>query len=249
MLARYLNLLAQVRRSHPPEKRAWEKREDFLGYLIYRPVSFVVTPFFLMAGVSADGATALGFAIAVAMPAIALAAGGAAYGWVAALAVAMLVLDCVDGNIARTTKRTSPVGAMLDGVGSLLFWAGYFIAVGALAQDSGGGWVARHGRELGLGLAVLLLAQREMEDSFDACCGERVRWEPPLPAGVATSFTLAHVGKPIEQLAAFGGLVAAGAAGKLPWFLAGVAAYQGGLFTLWLPRYVRAVAARSRAGR
>ncbi len=250
MLTRYRRLLAEVRQSYTPEKRAEEKRADFLAFLIYRPVSFFVTPFFLMLGISADGATALGFGIAVAMPVLAWWAGAAACTGVALLALAMMVLDCVDGNIARVSGRSSPVGGMLDGCCTLLFWAGYFIAVGALAYQPDGGWIARHGRETGLVLAVLMLAQRELEDSFEACAQERVRWEPPLPGAVAgAGVSLACIGRPVEQVVAIGGLAVAGTLGALPWFAGGLAVYQLGLLALWLPRYVRAVSARSRAGR
>lgn len=249
VLTRYRRLLAEVRQSYTPEKRAEEKRSDFLAFLFYRPLSFFVTPFFLMLGISADAATAVGFGIAVAMPVAAWCLGSDASCWVALLGFSMMVLDCIDGNIARASGRSSPVGGMLDGCCTLLFWAGYFIAVGALAYQPNGGWISRHGREIGLILAVLMLAQRELEDSFDACVQERVRWEPPLPGPVAGAVNLACIGRPVEQLVAFGGLAVAGLLGALPWFAGGLAAYQIGLFALWLPRYVRAVSARSRAGR
>jgi phosphatidylglycerophosphate synthase len=249
VIARYRRLLAEIRQTHPPEKRADEKRSDFFAFLIYRPVSFLVTPLFLLLGFSADGVTAIGFGIAVAMPAAAWIFGAGAAGWVAGLGVAMMVLDCVDGSIARVTGRSSPVGGMLDGCCTLLFWAGYFVAVGALAYAPEGGFVARHGREIGLALAVLLLTQRGLEDAFDACTRERVRWEPPLPGAIGRTVSLANLGRPVEQLAAFGGLAVAGALGKLAWFAGGVALYECALFALWLPRYVRAVAASSRGGR
>lgn len=241
MFARYRELLDAVRRSYTPEKKLEEMRLDFLAYLIYRPISFWITPLFLLAGFSADGATCLGFVIAVTMPVLSFWGGSGTFGCIACLCFLNLVLDCVDGNIARTTGRSSPVGAMLDGACTMIFWPGYFIAVGGLAQDPAGGFVARHGRELGLVLAVLFLAQRGLEDALDACRHERVRWEPPLPAALAGGFTLAQLGRPVEQIVAFGGLAICGLTGTLSWFAAGLATYQVSLLSLWLPRYVIAV--------
>lgn len=247
MLDDYRRMLAEVRRTYTAEKRAEERRSDFFAYVLYRPVSFWVTPFFLRLGISADGATGLGFGVALAMPAAAWWAGPAAYGCVAALGVAMMVLDCVDGNLARL-RGGSPVGHMLDGACTLFFWTGYFAAVGALAEGADGSWVARHGRELGLVLAVAMFAQRALEDGFEEAAGERVRWEPPLPTR-SGGLTLAEVGRPLEQVAAFGGLVLAGALDRLTWFAGGLAVYQLTLLALWVPRFVRAVAVRSRGGR
>jgi hypothetical protein len=248
VFSRYRRLLAEVRASYPPEKAREEAHSELLAHLAFRPLSFWITPWFLLAGFTADAVTALGFVVALAMPAAALGLGPAGVWAVAGLGLLMQVLDCVDGNIARTTRRSSPAGPMLDGLCTLLFWALYFVAVGILAQTEPAGWMGRHGREIGLGLAVLHLAQRNMEDTFANLFDERVRWEPPLPAALPR-WDLKRVGRPLEQVVAFGGLCAAGLAGALHVFLGVMAVYQVGLFVLWLPRYVRAVRARSRLPR
>lgn len=248
MFDRYRRLLAEVRASYSVEKAREEAHSEFLAAVAYRPLSFWITPCFIMAGFTADAVTALGFAVALAMPAAALGLGASGFWPVAGLGLLMQVLDCVDGNIARTTGRFSPVGPMLDGLCSLMFWALYFIAVGILAQTTALGWTGLHGREIGLGLAVLQLAQRNMEDSFDEKFHERVRWEPPLPAAFPR-WDLKRIGKPLEHVVAFGGLCVAGAFGAMHVFLGVLAVYQFGLFALWLPRYVIAVRARSRQAR
>lgn len=182
MLARYRKSLGEVRASYTPEKAAEERRSELLAHWVHRPLSFLVTPFFLLSGFSADGVTAFMFVVAAAMPVAAWAAGPWGFATVAALVLAFQVLDCVDGNVARVTRRGTPVGAMLDGLCSLVFWALYFVTIGVLAQGEGS-WVARHGREIGLALAALLLAQRECEDTFDDRFGERVRTEPSFGNG------------------------------------------------------------------
>ena len=235
----YRSLLAAVRASYTSEKAADERRSEIIAHCVYRPLSFYVTPLFLRAGIPADGVTLGMFVFAAAMPALAAWGPAPAWVWVVAIGMTLQVLDCVDGNIARVSQRFSKVGGMLDGLCTLLFWALFFFSAGILAQRAGGAWVAQHGREIGLGLAVLLLGQREMEDTFDHVLGERVRTEPTLPASVG--FDLRQQAKAAEQLLAFGGLAITGMLGRLDWFLGGLAVYQVTVFTLWLPRFVRAV--------
>lgn len=239
MSASYRSLLTAVRASYTPEKAVDERRSEIIAHWVYRPLSFYVTPLFLRAGIPADGVTLGMLFLAAAMPALAAWGAAPAWAWVVVIGVALQVLDCVDGNIARVTQRFSRVGGMLDGLCTLLFWALFFLSAGILAQRAGGGWVAQHGREIGLGLAALLLAQREMEDTFDHALGERVRTEPTLPAAVGID--LRQQAKAAEQLLAFGGLAITGVLGRLEWFVAGLAVYQITVFTLWLPRFVRAV--------
>lgn len=254
MLARYWKLLGEVRASYTPEKAAEERRSELLAHWVHRPLSFLVTPFFLLAGFSADGVTAFMFVVAAAMPVAAWSAGAWGFAVAAALVLAFQVLDCVDGNVARVTRRGTPVGAMLDGLCSLVFWALYFVTIGVLAQGDGS-WVARHGREIGLALAALLLAQRECEDTFDDRFGERVRTEPSFgngrePAesdagsGAGDRLDLRQAAKFAEQSLCVLGPLVAGAFEATPVFLGGLAFYQISVFGLWLPRYVRAIARR-----
>ena len=245
MLDRYRQAFAAVRRSYPPEKAQEEACTEIAAFVLYRPLSFVVTPFFLWAGCSADAVTALAGLLAGGMLVAALAAGPYACGTVVALGIFIQILDCVDGNIARVTGRSSPVGGLLDGLCTLLFWVFYFCAVGVLAGADAGGWAGRHGREIGLALAALMLAQRAMEDSSVQFLPERVRWEPPVPA-VVPRFNLKRLAKLLEHVIAFGGLGAAGALHAVPLFLAGLAAYQLTVLALWWPRFARAVYLRSR---
>lgn len=241
----YLETLAAVRASYTPEKRASEARTDLPSYALYRPLSFFVTPLFMTLGFSANAVTTLGIVVSLGFPLAAwLLPPMAAAVAIAAAGLLIQVLDSVDGNIARTTGKTSAVGQMLDHVGSLLFWVLYFIAVGVLAERTSESLVGVLGVELGLSLAVMMLTQRELEDTFDAYFGERVRWEPPLPAS-APAFELSSLGRTVEHLYAFVLLVVAALLHSLDLFLASIAAYQTLLFVLWLPRFVRAAYARS----
>ncbi|HEY1794408.1 MAG TPA: CDP-alcohol phosphatidyltransferase family protein [Opitutaceae bacterium] len=243
-LLRYGQVLAEARRSYDPQKSAAEARSEWLAAKLYRPASFWVTPLFLAFGFSADGVTVASIAVSVAMPAVALMCGGHAYLAVVACGLCVQVLDCVDGNIARMTRRFSSLGDMLDGLATLFFWAAYFAALGVATQEQHAGWVGAHGELVGLVLAVLLLAQREVEDTSRQYLGTSVDWG----AGKAASsrIDLNRYGKLLEHLVAFGGLASAGAAGRLNWLLAAVAAYQAALLLFWVARFVASARARRR---
>lgn len=247
MIAAYRRLLARVRACHPPEKAAEERRREFLAHVLYRPLSFPVTPLFLAAGFSADGVTVLGLLAALAMPLLALGGGTGAWPVIVAIAVGIQVLDCVDGNIARTTGRSSAVGGMLDSLATLFFWASFFCAAGFLASAEGTGWIGRHGRELGLALALLFVLQREVEDTHAQYLADRVRFSPPAPAGAPPDFDPGSVAKIAEHLAAFGGLAAAGATGRLGLFFAAITLYQVAATVWWSARFVRRVYAQRAA--
>lgn len=238
----YQTRLAAVRASYTAAKRADEAHHDLPAYYIYRPLADWITPFFWAAGWSANAVSALSLGLALLLPALALLGGLAGAGAVVTACLLFQVLDCVDGSLARVTGRLTRVGALLDGISSLLYWAAYFAAAGLLAQGEPGGLLAAHGRELGLGLALLLFMQRELEDTYDGYFAERVRWQPPVPG--APQIDLARWGKVAEQAVAFGGLLLAAGLGRLGYFLALLALYQGTLFVVWLPRFLRALWAR-----
>ena len=107
-----------------------EMRADFFVYALYRPISFAVTPAFLSIGATATNVTMLNLLLASLMPLIALLAPDQAYIILALITFSCIVLDCVDGNIARATGTGSALGQYLD---SLVGKAYYLLLVIALA--------------------------------------------------------------------------------------------------------------------
>jgi hypothetical protein len=233
----------RVRASYTPAKREAELSTDLPAALVYRPLSFLVTPIFLLLGFSATGVTVLCFVLAALMPLATwwLGANGALA--IAAAALLFHTLDCVDGNIARANSQASRVGRMLDGLCSLVFHAAYPISVGLLAQAAGSGWLREHGLEVGLGASVLMLLRRELEDTMDSDFGQRVRSEPPLP-GIGD--LIPRAAPAVEHVFAYGLVIAAAIGGWLSPFLAVVAGYEALIFGLWLPRFIGAAAAMAR---
>jgi phosphatidylglycerophosphate synthase len=243
-LLRYRHVLAEVRRSYTPEKAAEERRSELVAAVFYRPVSFWVSPLFLWLGFSADGVALLSIGLSVAMPLMVWASGELDFALIVGLGLLAQVLDCVDGNIARVTQRFSTIGVMLDGLSTLFFWSMYFIAVGVVAERQHVGWIGAQGEKIGLALAVLMLAQREVEDTASQYLGRGVSWG----AGetLTRRFDLNRYGKLLEQLVAFGALAVAGLLRRVDLFLGTIAAYQVALFLFWLPRFVRSTSRRRR---
>ena len=216
--------LADVRASYTPEK-AWSEAEgDLPSYLIYRPISIWLTPGFIASGISATGATAIGLALTLALVPAALLGGERAYLLVAGLVFCNHVVDCVDGNIARTTGRSSGAGALLDGFCDLLFWTLYFLAIGILVERAGGGWVAAHAVELALGLAALVLLHRQLRDGYALQYAERAEFAPAPPDSIGATTVARMVLIALERLYVFG-LIAAGALGALEGLLVAIAIY------------------------
>lgn len=246
MFETYRQMVTSVQDSYTAAKRQSELRTEPLAFMLYRPLSFWITPFFLWAGCSANAVTTLGLAIAFGMPLAAVFGANSGCILVTSIALIIQVLDCVDGNIARTQKRPSKLGKMLDGICTLIFWVLYFITVGILVHNTSTNWIGHHGLEIGLGIAVLFLVQRELEDTYDAYFQERVRFEPPLPKELPI-FDLSGLGQIIEHSYAFIILPIAHITDRLDIFIATIAVYQVVLFMLWIPRFVKSIYARTQA--
>jgi phosphatidylglycerophosphate synthase len=112
-----------------------EKREEFLSYAIYRPLSFQVTPLFLRAGLSANQVTLIGLVLLVLMPVTAFLSPNHGYLSVGALDLAFKVLDCVDGNIARSVGSSTRLGQYLDSLSGKLHLVLLLLALAIIAAN------------------------------------------------------------------------------------------------------------------
>jgi len=129
--------------------------EHWAGRLYLRRLSPYVTRVVLRTPLTANGITALMIPAGL-LAALSLTFAGI---WPAVLAVVLvqlqLLLDCVDGEVARWRKTFSPVGVYLDQLAHYSGEAALPAALGVRADggwDSIGGWTA-----LGLSTSVLIL--------------------------------------------------------------------------------------------
>lgn len=121
--------LDEIRASLPDYKKASDSRHLWVR-LFVRPLSFPLTWLLLKLGLTANQVTLLSIAL-----------NGAA-GWLysqgsytqfivaVALSHCALLLDSIDGNMARATRTSGPLGWMLDTVGADVFYVTFFIPIG-----------------------------------------------------------------------------------------------------------------------
>jgi phosphatidylglycerophosphate synthase len=125
---------ADLRAHYEGEKEHREKRTELFTWAIYRPVSFLLTPPLLRAGLTPNQVSFIGILVSLAMPVGVLLDPARAHWWVAALAAATLVLDCVDGNMARYLGVSSRLGQYLDSVAGKLYAIARLLALALLAH-------------------------------------------------------------------------------------------------------------------
>ena len=148
-----MNIFQRVIESYRP-RFAHELATEWAAALIYRPLSFFLTIPFMLVGCPPTVISLLGVVLALSLPILAWQGAGA--GTVAGLAVLFYILDCVDGNVARTSGRTSKIGAYIDFFSDLIFRVCFYAAIGLLADDAVAGW----GWAIGVLSAWLALAAR-----------------------------------------------------------------------------------------
>jgi len=230
--------VAQVAAAYRP-KFAHELRTEWAIALLYRPLSFLLTPLFAACAASPGAVTLLGLACALSLPWLASTGGAAAWGYVGALAIAFSVLDCVDGDLARVTGRISRWGAYADFLSDTVYRIALYASIGLLvdgaaARDSAHALAAlgdNGGLVAGLACALLAIVARACRLFVEACephPGERPGWVPasPTAGNVAIAFLSG-----LDHLLPFGVLVF-GAMGRLDWLLAYLFAYSLGDFML-----------------
>jgi phosphatidylglycerophosphate synthase len=164
--------------AQPPELLDRRSDEHWAGRLYMRAISIRVTHVILPLRVTPDQLTLLMMAVGLAAAA-ALAWPTVAGAVLAALLVQLyLLLDCVDGELARWRRSTSAVGVFLDRLGHYVVEASLVIGLGVRVSwiQPGGpnpdGWVV-----LGL-VAALLLVLARLEGDLVAVARTSARLEP-----------------------------------------------------------------------
>lgn len=221
--------LADIKRSYTPEKAWAEMQGELPAYLIYRPLSFYVTWPFLWLRVPILAVTLLSGGVAFAMALLAWRGGASAWMAVVGLGFAFHVLDCVDGNMARTTGRFSRLGALLDGTIDMTFWCLLFFSTGLLVAHQGGGIFGQGAVEFSMGLAILVLINRQTRDNFTVQNADAsyFREEIPERLGLGDRAMMVLVGLENIYIVA----IAAGVLlGCLDWVLLGMGVYVAVIF-------------------
>lgn len=153
----------EIVRSLPKKKNS--KSSLWVKWII-RKLSFPFTFLFINLGFSAWGASVLSIFVALAGCA-ALCVDSALWRAVGVVLVELwLVMDCVDGNIARVKKASSPMGGCIDAFSGYFITAFVFFSVGVAAcystrfTEHAGLWVAMGGLSSAFGLLARLIHQK-----------------------------------------------------------------------------------------
>lgn len=122
--------IRDIRATYSKDKMVSERRNKVWLYYAGRLPSFYLTWVFLRLNISANQATyiclviGLGSCIFLALGSYTLKLAGSL------LASLYLLLDCVDGNIARSTKSSSPYGKFIDASASYVISSFLFMSIG-----------------------------------------------------------------------------------------------------------------------
>ena len=138
---KYLAIIGNIYSiAYDKERREFDRIVSLWVYYVTRPISILITPFFIWAKISANQATIIGFLFGL------LAFMLSAKGMLLAAAVMynmFIIVDSVDGNIARLMQSSSKEGEYLDAVtGDIVNYffipfMGFGIFVNDLNMDSG----------------------------------------------------------------------------------------------------------------
>ncbi|HSK91130.1 MAG TPA: CDP-alcohol phosphatidyltransferase family protein [Euzebyales bacterium] len=146
----------------PPALVGRRSAEHWAGRLYMRQISLHVTRRAIGLPITPNGWTVIMIVVGVAGAAL-LAVPGLATAVGAALAVQVyLLLDCVDGEVARWRRTTSAAGVYLDRLGHYVVEAALLIALGV--RVDGGPAAIAGATTLGLLAAVLALLSKAESD-------------------------------------------------------------------------------------
>lgn len=122
----------------------WKRKKDpLICRLIYRPVSFVIASICANAGISANAVSYFSIIVAI-TSAVVFLFGTQISSIVGAILINIwLVLDCVDGNLARSVKK-QPFGEFADAISGYILNALICIAMGFSVFKTGGVLFARN---------------------------------------------------------------------------------------------------------
>jgi phosphatidylglycerophosphate synthase len=159
------NSIASIKNSYTEKMIREKKISPFMSF-IYRPLSFYPTQPFLLLAISANTVTLSGLILAICLPIVAILGGKFAFVYVSGIAFCCLLLDCIDGNIARVTQKSSGLGTYLDSLGGKVFWIMLYLTIGILVQHENGKLapVSRNGAVIGLSTALADLLGRSSRD-------------------------------------------------------------------------------------
>ena len=150
------------------EKQESDRSSHVFLFYIYRPISFPFTWLAFIFGFSANSITFASFLLTLVIPPL-MISNLVFYKIIGAVAMFFfLVLDCVDGNIARVQKSDSQYGHVLDAITGFIFWIFIYASLGFSASKD---FIALKSLSIylpffGFAIALLFLLTRLISQMF-----------------------------------------------------------------------------------
>ena len=128
--------VADIRRSDTARTAAGDVAIPFADRIIYRPLSIYLTPIAHRMGLSANAVSAATLVLSASLPAFALIGPRGGAFAVGLLGAVVLVMDCLDGNLARLRGTASPKGQYLDSIAGKTFALAFPLALALTVDES-----------------------------------------------------------------------------------------------------------------
>jgi Family of unknown function (DUF5941)/CDP-alcohol phosphatidyltransferase len=142
--------------------RATKSEDGFVATFVSRPISRLLTPWALRLGLTPNQVTTASVLVGLAAAALFAVGEPAAQVTGALLLQLSLVLDCVDGDVARYTRQFSPMGAWLDASTDRLKEFACYAGLAWGADAGRTGWV------LAAAMIALQTARHSVDYTFTA---------------------------------------------------------------------------------
>lgn len=127
--------LNEIIKSLPKSKNS---KSSFWVKILVRRVSFLFTWLFINLGFSSNTVSYLSILVAL-FGCMSLATDNLTMQIIGVVLINLwLVFDCVDGNIARVKKISSPIGSLIDALSGYFMVAFVFLAIGVAAYNTDG---------------------------------------------------------------------------------------------------------------
>ena len=139
----------------------WKKKKDpLIAQVFYRPISFYLSSFCANRGISANSVSYFSMYVAILSCVCYFLHDHTCHIIGAFMVNIWLLLDCVDGNIARSVK-SQPFGEFADAASSYLLISFIYISIGYAIYEEGGFFVSK-----GNVFILLLATFATVSDSF-----------------------------------------------------------------------------------
>lgn len=128
--------IRDIIKSYKSEKMHEELAGEWAAVVLYRWLSFFLTPMFLRTSISATGVTLISVLITLTLPVAVILPRPFDYLFIGIISIIFNILDCVDGNIARMTGNITNLGQYSDFIADVIHRILLYITLGLIINSA-----------------------------------------------------------------------------------------------------------------